>query len=87
MHWICPHGEGCVRPTYDIQGHGTEAIKKQEHESSPYDAATIRILRVELQDCKEENKRLFKDLVEKKQLNTAMLQSLGDLQRKINSGH
>ena len=60
---ICPHGEGCVRPAYNIQGHGAEAIEKWEHESSQGVVATIRNLRVELQDCKEENKRLVKDLV------------------------
>ena len=41
LRWIFPHGEGYVRPTYNIQGHGTEAVEKWEHESSPDAAATI----------------------------------------------
>ena len=78
MHRSCPHGEGYVRPAYNIQGHGTKAVGKREQESSPDVAATIRILRVELQDCKEENKRLAKALVEKNQLTSTMLQSLAN---------
>ena len=76
-----------VRPAYNIQGNGIEAVEKWEHESSPDAAATIRILRAGLQDCKEENKRLVKSLVEKKQLTTSMLHSLAYLQRRINSRH
>ena len=64
MRRICPHGEGYVRPAYNAQGHGTEAIRKREKESSLDAVTTIRILREELQDFKEENKRLVKDLVE-----------------------
>ena len=81
MHRICPHGERYIRLAYNIQGHGTEAIEKREHESSPDVAATIRILRVELQSFKEENKRMIKALVEQNQLTTIMLQNLVDLQR------
>ena len=64
LHRSCPHREGYVRKYYNIQGHGIEAIGKREHESSPDVAATIRILREKLQDCKEENKKLVKALVE-----------------------
>ena len=73
MRHICPHGEGYVRPAYNAQGHGTEAVEKREQESSPNAAATIRSLRAELQDFEEENKRLVKALVEKNQLTTSML--------------
>ena len=48
LRHICPHGEGHVRLAYSVQGHGTEAVGKWEHESSPDAAATIRILREEL---------------------------------------
>ena len=44
-------------------------------------------MKAELQDCKEENKRLVKALVEKSQLTITMLQSLTGLQIQINSGH
>ena len=77
--------EGCVRPAYNIQGHETEAIGKMEQESSLDAATTIRILRVELQGCKEENKRLVRALVEQNYMNSVMIQSLADLQRQINS--
>ena len=73
MFQICPHGEGYVRPYYNIQGHGTEVVGNKEQESSPDGIATIRSLRVELQDWKEENKRLVKDLVEKNQMTSVML--------------
>ena len=46
----CPHGEGYVRPIYNIQENETEADGKREQDSSLDAAATIRSLRVELQD-------------------------------------
>ena len=61
----CLHGEGYVRPTYNIQYTEIEIDGKKEQESSPDVAATIRSMRVELQSCKEENKRMIKALVEK----------------------
>ena len=48
LHWIFPHGEGHVRPAYNSQGHGTEAVGKREQESCLDVAATIRNLRAEL---------------------------------------
>ena len=62
-----------ICPAYNVQGHGTKVVGKWEQESSPDDAATIRSLRPELQDCKEENKRLVKYLVEKNQMTSVML--------------
>ena len=44
LHQICLHGEGYVRPAYNIQGHGIEAIEKWEQEISPDSVATIRSL-------------------------------------------
>ena len=87
MHRCCPHGEGYVRLAYNIQENETKADGNREQENSPDATATIRILRVELQGCKEENKRMIKELVEKNQMTLAMLQSLVDLQRKIKSRH
>ena len=87
LHRVCPHGEGYVRTNYNVQDHGTKAVGKREQESSPNATATIRSLRAELQDCKEENKRLVKDLVEKNQMTSVMLQSLEYLQRQVNFGH
>ena len=87
MRRICPHEERYVRPTYNGQRHGAKTVGKGEQESFPDAVVSIIILRTELQDRKEENKRLVKDLVEKNQLTTAILQSLVDIQRQINSGH
>ena len=87
MCQICPHEKRYVRPYYNTQCHGAKTIGKGEQESFPDAAVTIRILRIELQDCKEENKRLVKAMVEQNQLITSMLQNVEDLQRQINSGH
>ena len=81
----CPHEEGYVRLAYNIQETKTEADGKRKQESSLVDEATIRSLRVELQGCKEETKRMIKALVEKIQITSFILQSLVDLQRQINS--
>ena len=44
MHWICPHEERYVRPTYNTQRHGVETVGKGEQESFLDVAVTIRIL-------------------------------------------
>ena len=64
MRRICPHEERYVRPAYNTQHCGAETVGKGEQESFPDAAVTIRISRTELQDCKEENKRLVKAMVE-----------------------
>ena len=79
MRKSLPHEEGCVRPTYNIQE--TKTNGKKEQESSPDATATIRSMSVELQSCREENKRMIKDMEEKNQLTAAMLRSLKYLQR------
>ena len=84
---ICTHEERYVRPTYNTQRHGAKTIGKGEQESFPYAAVTIRILRTELQDCKQEKKRLVKAMVEQNQFITTMLQNVAGLHRQINSGH
>ena len=64
-----------------------EVDGNREWESSPNATTTIIRRRVELHGCKEENKRMIKELVEKKQMTSVMLQSLSNLQRQINSRH
>ena len=55
-------------------------------QDTPIDfAATMRILRVEMQSYREDNERLVKAQEEQNQLNAAMLQSLTYIQRKMNS--
>ena len=87
LHWIFPHEERYVRPAYNTQCHGADIVGKEEQESFPDATVTIRILRIELQDCKEENKRLVKAMVEQNQLITTILQNVADFQRQIKSGH
>ena len=60
---ICPHEERYLSPAYNTQRHGAKTVGKGEQESFPDATISIRILRIELQDCKEENKRLEKDMV------------------------
>ena len=87
LRCIFPHGEWHVWPAYNVQGHGIEAIGKWEQESSLDAAVTIRSLTTELQDCKEENKKLVKAMGEQSELITAMLQNVAYLQIQINSRH
>ena len=42
---------------------------------------------MELQSCREDNETMIKYQEEKNQLNAAMLQSLSNIQRQINSGY
>ena len=57
-------------------------------QETPIDfAATMRSLRVEMQSYREDNERMIKAQEEQNQLNTAMLQSLTDIQRHMNFGH
>ena len=82
MRRSCPHGEGYVRPAYNIQENETKANGNMEQASSLDVAATIRSLRVELQGYKEETKRMIKALVEKNHMTSVMLQSLAESKGK-----
>ena len=55
-------------------------------ETPPNFAATMRILRVEMKSYKLDNERLVRAQEEQNQLNAAVLQSLTDIQRRMNSG-
>ena len=56
-------------------------------QETPLDfAATMRSLRVEMQSYRGDNERLVKAQEEQNQLNAAMLQSLTEIQRRMNSG-
>ena len=65
----------------------TETNARMFQDAPPYFAATMRSLRVEMQTHREDNERLVKGLEEQNQLNAAMLQSLIDIQRRMNSGN
>ena len=63
----------------------TKSNGRRFQETPPYFAATMRSLRVEMQSYREYNEILVKAQEEQNQLNAAMLQSLTDIQRKMNS--
>jgi hypothetical protein len=46
-------------------------------------AKTVRSLMVELQSCKADNERMMKEQEKKTEINAVLLQSLSDLQRKM----
>ena len=63
----------------------TESNGRRNQETPPDSAATMRILRVELQSCKEDNERMLKAQEDQNQINAAILQSLTDIHGQINS--
>ena len=60
---------------------------EEDIRDSPNIIATMRSLWVGLQSCREDNERMIKAQEEQNQLNVAMLQSLKNIQRRINFGH
>ena len=70
-----------------IENAKTESNGRRNQETPPDITATMRNLRVELQSYREHNERIIKAQEEQNQLNVAMLHSLTDIQRQINSGH
>ena len=65
----------------------TKSNGRRNQETPPDIASTMRSLRAKLQSYKEDNERMIKAREEKNQLNVAILKSLIDIQRQINSGH
>jgi hypothetical protein len=55
-------------------------------ETHPYLVEIVRFLMEELQSCKDENERLIKEQEKKTKINTVLLQSLPDKQRKLQHG-
>ena len=56
-------------------------------QDTPLDiVATMKSLRVELQSCREDNKRMLKAQEDQNQINAAIIQSLIDIQGQLNSG-
>ena len=58
---------------------GIEFDREINQKNSPNLATTIRGLKVELQNCRENNERMVKAQEEQNQLTAAILQSLTDL--------
>ena len=46
-------------------------------------AETVRSLMVELQSCKDDNERMIKEQEKQMEINVVLLQSLSDIQRKL----
>ena len=69
-------------------GEGSHNIYEEFDErraiGTPPDLAKIvRSLMVELQSCKDDNERMMKEQEKKIEINVVLLQSLSDLQRKM----
>ena len=70
-----------------VENAKTESNGRRNLETPPDIAATMRILRVDLQSYREDNERMIKAQEYQNQLNASMLQSLTNIQRNINSRH
>ena len=68
-----------------VGNYETESNGRILQETPAYFAATMRILMAEMQSYKADNEILVKGQEEQNQLNVAMLQSLADIQRNMNS--
>ena len=78
--------ERCYGGDVRIGNAETESNGRRFRYTPPDFAATMRSLRVEMQSHRADNERLVKVLEDQNQLNVAMLQSLIDIQRQMNSG-
>ena len=63
----------------------TESNGRIFQDTPPDFEATMRILRVDLQSCREDNERMLKAQEDQNQINAAILQSFTDIQGHINS--
>ena len=77
--------EDAMGENVQVENSETESNGRRLQETPPYFSATMRILTMEMQSYRENNERVVKAQEEKNQLNAAMLQSLTDIQRKMNS--
>ena len=79
------HEQDAMGVNVQVGNYETEANGRRLQENLAYFAATMRILMVEMQSYKADNEILVKGQEEQNQLNVAMLQSLADIQRNMNS--
>ena len=63
----------------------TESNGRRFQDTPPDFAGTMTSIKVEIHSYREDNERLIKAQEEQNQLNAAMLQSLTDILRKMNS--
>ena len=79
------HEQDAMGVNFQVGNYETESNGRRLQETPAYFAATMRILMVEMQSYKVDNEILVKGQEEQNQLNAAMLQSLKDIQRNMNS--
>jgi hypothetical protein len=63
-----------------------DSDKRRAVETPPDLAETVRSLMVKLQSCKDDNEILIKEKEKKIEINAVLLQSLSDIQRKLQHG-
>jgi hypothetical protein len=63
-----------------------ESNKRRAVETPPDLAETVRSLMVKLQSCKDDNEILIKEKEKQTEINAVLLQSLSDIQRKLQHG-
>ena len=80
------HEEDVMGENIYVGNAETESNGRIFQDTPPYFAATMRILRVEMQSYRVDNERLVKTHEKQNQLNAAMLQILTDIHRWMNFG-
>ena len=80
------HEEDAMGGNVRVGNDETKSNGRSFQHTPPDFAATMRSLRVEMQSYRANNEILVKAQEEQNQLNAAMLQSLTDIQRWMNSG-
>ena len=81
------HKEYSIRENVRV-GNAETKSNGRIFQETPLDfVAPMRSLRVEMQSYMEDNERLVKAQEEKNHMNSSMLQSLTDIQRRMSSGH
>ena len=63
-----------------------ESDERRVVETPPNLVETVRILMAELQSYKADNERLIKEKINQTEINAVLLQSLSDIQRKLQHG-
>jgi hypothetical protein len=70
----------------EISHNREEEYERRAVETPPDLAETVRSLMAKLQSCKDDNERMIKEKEKKTEINVVLLQSLSDIQRKLQHG-
>ena len=79
VHDLYEHEEDVMGENICVGNTKTESNGRIFQDTTPDFAATMRILRAEMQSYREDNERLVKDQEEQNQLNASILQILIDI--------